>query len=152
MREGGQNAPADRPEPASWQSNGQGQNKKAEHGTRQAHKTPATETVRAAGRQQSRASRRPQARVPLMPVRARTNAGALWTVRGLRVIAWRPAARTVLRRGFYEPDGAVLSLLVLALAIRLPRRWFGPVSWRHSGRLRAYRRAAIAGTAVAYPA
>jgi heptaprenyl diphosphate synthase len=25
--------------------------------------------------------------------------------------------------------GAVLSLAVLAFAIRLPRRWFGPVSW-----------------------
>ena len=25
--------------------------------------------------------------------------------------------------------GAMLSLLVLALAIRLPKRWFGPVSW-----------------------
>ena len=25
--------------------------------------------------------------------------------------------------------GAVLSLFVLAFAIRLPRRWFGPVSW-----------------------
>ena len=30
---------------------------------------------------------------------------------------------------FMSLTGALLSLLVLALAIRLPRRWFGPVSW-----------------------
>lgn len=56
-------------------------------------------------------------------------ATAAW-VSGLRVIAGGLLLGQFLSPGFFMSlTGAVLSLLVLALAIRLPRRWFGPVSW-----------------------
>lgn len=56
-------------------------------------------------------------------------ATAVW-VSGLRVIAGGLLLGQFLSPGFFMSlTGAVLSLLVLGLAIRLPRRWFGPVSW-----------------------
>jgi heptaprenyl diphosphate synthase len=56
-------------------------------------------------------------------------AAAAW-VSGLRVIAGGLLLGQFLTPGFFMSlTGAVLSLLVLALAIRLPRRLFGPVSW-----------------------
>ena len=54
---------------------------------------------------------------------------AAW-VSGLRVIAGGLLLGQFLSPGFFMSlTGALLSLLVLGLAIRLPRRWFGPVSW-----------------------
>jgi heptaprenyl diphosphate synthase len=54
---------------------------------------------------------------------------AAW-VSGLRVIAGGLLLGQFLTPGFFMSlTGALLSLLVLGLAIRLPRRWFGPVSW-----------------------
>lgn len=54
---------------------------------------------------------------------------AAW-VSGLRVIAGGLLLGQFLSPGFFMSlTGAVLSLLVLAFAVRLPRRWFGPVSW-----------------------
>jgi heptaprenyl diphosphate synthase len=54
---------------------------------------------------------------------------AAW-VSGLRVIAGGLLLGQFLSPGFFMSlTGALLSLLVLSLAIRLPRRWFGPVSW-----------------------
>lgn len=54
---------------------------------------------------------------------------AAW-VSGLRVIAGGLLLGQFLSPGFFMSlTGALLSLLVLALAIRLPQRWFGPVSW-----------------------
>jgi heptaprenyl diphosphate synthase len=56
-------------------------------------------------------------------------AAAAW-VSGLRVIAGGLLLGQFLSPGFFMSlTGAVFSLLVLALAIRLPQRWFGPVSW-----------------------
>ena len=56
-------------------------------------------------------------------------ATAVW-VSGLRVIAGGLLLGQFLSPGFFMSlTGAVLSLLVLGLAIRLPQRWFGPVSW-----------------------
>jgi heptaprenyl diphosphate synthase len=56
-------------------------------------------------------------------------ATAAW-VSGLRVIAGGLLLGQFLAPGFFMSlTGALLSLLVLALAIRLPKRWFGPVSW-----------------------
>jgi len=56
-------------------------------------------------------------------------ATAAW-VSGLRVIAGGLLLGQFLSPGFFMSlTGAVLSLLVLAFAIRLPGRWFGPVSW-----------------------
>ena len=56
-------------------------------------------------------------------------ATAAW-VSGLRVIAGGLLLGQFLSPGFFMSlTGALLSLFVLALAIRLPRRWFGPVSW-----------------------
>ena len=49
---------------------------------------------------------------------------------GLRVIAGGLLLGQLLSPGFLVSlTGALLSLLVLGLAVRLPRRWFGPVSW-----------------------
>ena len=58
---------------------------------------------------------------------------------GWRTAAWVSALRVVagglmlgqfLAPGFFlSLSGAVGSLVVLAFAYRLPRRWFGPVSW-----------------------
>jgi len=54
---------------------------------------------------------------------------AAW-VTGLRVIAGGLLLGQFLSPGFFMSlTGALLSLFVLALAIRLPRTWFGPVSW-----------------------
>ena len=48
----------------------------------------------------------------------------------LRVIAGGLLLGQFLSPGFFMSlSGAVCSLLVLGLAIRLPQRWFGPVSW-----------------------
>jgi len=54
---------------------------------------------------------------------------AAW-VSGLRVIAGGLLLGQFLSPGFFMSlTGALFSLLVLGLAVRLPRRWFGPVSW-----------------------
>jgi heptaprenyl diphosphate synthase len=54
---------------------------------------------------------------------------AAW-VSGLRVIAGGLLLGQFLSPGFFMSlTGALLSLLVLGVAARLPRRWFGPVSW-----------------------
>ena len=54
---------------------------------------------------------------------------AAW-VSGLRVMAGGLLLGQFLSPGFFMSlSGALLSLLVLGLAIHLPRRWFGPVSW-----------------------
>lgn len=54
---------------------------------------------------------------------------AAW-VSGLRVVAGSLLLGQFLAPGFFlSLTGAVLSLLVLAGARRLPARWFGPVSW-----------------------
>ena len=54
---------------------------------------------------------------------------AAW-VSGLRVFAGGLLLGQFLSPGFFMSlTGAVLSLVVLAFAIRLPQRWFGPVSW-----------------------
>ena len=56
-------------------------------------------------------------------------ATAAW-VSGLRVFAGGLLLGQFLAPGFFMSlSGAIASLLVLAIAIRLPRRWFGPVSW-----------------------
>lgn len=54
---------------------------------------------------------------------------AAW-VCGLRVIAGGILLGQFLSPGFFMSlIGAVFSLFMLALAVRLPYRWFGPVSW-----------------------
>lgn len=54
---------------------------------------------------------------------------AAW-VSVLRVFAGGLLLGQFLSPGFFMSlSGAVLSLLILALAVRLPLRWFGPVSW-----------------------
>lgn len=54
---------------------------------------------------------------------------AAW-VSGLRVIAGGLLLGQFLSPGFcMSLAGATLSLLALGVAARLPRRWFGPVSW-----------------------
>ena len=54
---------------------------------------------------------------------------AVW-VSAMRVIAGGLLLGQFLSPGFFMSlSGAVLSLLVLGLAIRLPQRWFGPLSW-----------------------
>ena len=54
---------------------------------------------------------------------------AAW-VCALRVIAGGLLLGQFLSPGFFMSlSGAFCSLLVLGLAIRLPQRWFGPVSW-----------------------
>jgi len=56
-------------------------------------------------------------------------AAAAW-VSGLRVIASALVLGQFLSPGFFMSlAGALCSLLALALASRLPRRFFGPVSW-----------------------
>src|SRR5512145_998627 len=63
-------------------------------------------------------------------VLARYGWGTAAWVCGLRVIAGGLLLGQFLSPGFFMSlTGAVLSLLVLAGAVRLPRRWFGPVSW-----------------------
>jgi len=54
---------------------------------------------------------------------------AAW-VSGLRVITGGLLLGQFLSPGFFMSlTGALFSLLVLAGAVRLPQRWFGPVSW-----------------------
>jgi heptaprenyl diphosphate synthase len=54
---------------------------------------------------------------------------AAW-VSGLRVVAGALLLGQLLAPGFFMSlAGALSSLLLLAGAVRLPRRWFGPVSW-----------------------
>ncbi len=54
---------------------------------------------------------------------------AAW-VSGLRVVAGGLLLGQFLSPGFFMSlAGALLSLFALGLAVRLPRRWFGPVSW-----------------------
>jgi len=54
---------------------------------------------------------------------------AAW-VSGLRIFAGSLLLGYFLSPGFFMSlTGALFSLLTLALAIRLPRRYFGPVSW-----------------------
>jgi heptaprenyl diphosphate synthase len=54
---------------------------------------------------------------------------AAW-VSGLRVIAGGILLGQLLAPGFFlSLTGALFSLLALAGAARLPKRWFGPVSW-----------------------
>ena len=54
---------------------------------------------------------------------------AVW-VSVLRVIAGGLLLGQFLSPGFFMSlTGALLSLLVLGVAVRLPARWFGPVSW-----------------------
>ena len=54
---------------------------------------------------------------------------AAW-VSVLRVIAGGILLGQLLSPGFFMSlTGALLSLLVLGIAIHLPRHWFGPVSW-----------------------
>ncbi len=54
---------------------------------------------------------------------------AAW-VTGLRVVASSLLLGQFLAPGFFlSLSGALFSLAILALAVRLPQRWFGPVSW-----------------------
>ena len=54
---------------------------------------------------------------------------AAW-VSGLRVVVGALLLGQFLAPGFFlSLAGALFSLVVLALASHLPRRWFGPVSW-----------------------
>lgn len=54
---------------------------------------------------------------------------AAW-VSGLRVFAGGLVLGQFLSPGFFMSlSGAICSLAVLGLAVRLPARWFGPVSW-----------------------
>jgi len=63
-------------------------------------------------------------------VLARYGWGTAAWVSGLRVIAGGLMLGQFLSPGFFMSlCGAIASLGVLALASRLPRRWFGPVSW-----------------------
>ncbi len=63
-------------------------------------------------------------------VLARFGWGTAAWVCGLRVMAGGILLGHLLSPGFFMSlTGAVASLLVLAGAVRLPQRWFGPVSW-----------------------
>ncbi|MDS4014928.1 MAG: Gx transporter family protein [Candidatus Accumulibacter sp.] len=54
---------------------------------------------------------------------------AAW-VSGLRVVAGSLLLGHFLSPAFFMSlTGTICSLLLLAVAVRLPRRWFGPVSW-----------------------
>jgi heptaprenyl diphosphate synthase len=54
---------------------------------------------------------------------------AVW-VSGLRVVVIAVLLGQLLSPGFFlSLAGAFSSLLILALAVRLPERWFGPVGW-----------------------
>ncbi len=63
-------------------------------------------------------------------VLARFGWGTAAWVCGLRVMAGGILLGHLLSPGFFMSlTGAVTSLLVLGIAVRLPQRWFGPVSW-----------------------
>lgn len=64
---------------------------------------------------------------------------------------WRARTGAIsLSPGFFMSlSGAIASLAVLGLAERLPRRWFGPVSWSSPGCVRAHWRTDRARPAVA---
>jgi len=56
-------------------------------------------------------------------------ATAAW-VSGLRVVAGSLLLGQFMSPGFFMSlSGSLLSLIVLAFSVRLPGRWFGPVSW-----------------------
>ncbi|WP_313951197.1 Gx transporter family protein [Accumulibacter sp.] len=70
------------------------------------------------------------ANIVTLIVLARYGWGAAAWVSGLRVFAGGLLLGYFLSPGFFMSlTGALFSLLTLALAIRLPKRWFGPVSW-----------------------
>ena len=70
------------------------------------------------------------ANIVTLIVLARYGWGAAAWVSVLRVIAGGLLLGQFLSPGFFMSlSGALCSLLVLAAAARLPRRWFGPVSW-----------------------
>ena len=70
------------------------------------------------------------ANIVTLIVLARYGWGAAAWVSGLRVIAGGLLLGQFLLPGFFMSlTGALLSLVVLSFAVRLPRRWFGPVSW-----------------------
>lgn len=70
------------------------------------------------------------ANIVTLIVLARYGWGTAAWVSGLRVIAGGLLLGQFLSPGFFMSlCGALASLGVLALAVRLPARWFGPVSW-----------------------
>lgn len=70
------------------------------------------------------------ANIVTLLVLARHGWGTAAWVTGLRVVAGSLLLGQFLAPGFFlSLTGAILSLLVLALARHLPKRWFGPVSW-----------------------
>ena len=70
------------------------------------------------------------ANIVTLLVLARYGWGTAAWVSGLRVIAGGLLLGQFLSPGFFMSlCGALASLGVLALAVRLPARWFGPVSW-----------------------
>ena len=70
------------------------------------------------------------ANIVTLIVLARYGWGTAAWVSGLRVIAGGLVLGQFLSPGFFMSlCGALASLGALALAERLPRRWFGPVSW-----------------------
>lgn len=70
------------------------------------------------------------ANIVTLLVLARYGWGTAAWVTGLRIVAGGILLGQFLAPGFFlSLTGGVLSLLVLAGARHLPRRWFGPVSW-----------------------
>ncbi len=70
------------------------------------------------------------ANIVTLIVLARYGWGTAAWVSALRVFAGGLLLGYFLSPGFFMSlTGAVASLAVLGLAVRLPRRWFGPVSW-----------------------
>lgn len=69
-------------------------------------------------------------------VLARYGWGTAAWVTGLRVVVGAMMLGHFLAPGFFlSLTGALVSLAVLAFACRLPKRWFGPVSWSILGAL-----------------
>ncbi|WP_263770812.1 Gx transporter family protein [Propionivibrio soli] len=70
------------------------------------------------------------ANIVTLIVLARYGWGTAAWVSGLRVIAGGLLLGQFLSPGFFMSlTGAAFSLIVLGGAVRLPKRWFGPVSW-----------------------